>query len=505
MPLRKIIRQKLRTFLLWALRWTETAQEDTIRTSQLPLLKREIHIPTGLVALLVWVTLFGVLFLDLGPGWVNTLALFLFTAILMSLFLFYIKHDQPALLNDDDGILLLGILAVGSVLFMQGWNEISRTYVWISPYGVPLAATSILAALLLHPRLAIILGIVLALIMGVTNDFSIEYVLVGFLGSVTGVARSLTVRTRRDLSRAGLWVALMQSLMVCILALFQKWLPEEFITAVLWSFGGGILSSLIVLGLLPYLENFFSRLTNIRLLELVDINHPLLRRMSLEVPGTYHHSLVVASLAESAAESIGANGLLCRAGAYFHDIGKMIKPEYFVENQGSLANPHDPLSPSMSRLVIQAHVKEGLALAQQYGLDKSIQGFIQSHHGTSRIEYFYQRALEQEGESAVKEQEYRYPGPKPYTKESAILMLADAVEASSRTQEDPNHQRLRDLVYKIVNSKITDDQFSESPLTLAELHDIAKSFINTLTGIYHSRIRYPDSVEEQELPPGPDA
>jgi putative nucleotidyltransferase with HDIG domain len=200
----------------------------------------------------------------------------------------------------------------------------------------------------------------------------------------------------------------------------------------------------------------------------------------------------MASLAASAAESIGANALLCRAGAYFHDIGKMVKPEYFVENQGSLGNPHDPLPPSMSRLVIQSHVKEGLALARQYGLDKAVADFIGTHHGTSRIEYFYRRALERPSDlEEVDEDDYRYPGPKPFTKETAILMLADSVEASVRTLDDPTPQRIRDQIKDILDHKTNDEQFENAPLTFRDLHRIGESFFNTLTGVYHSRIKYP--------------
>jgi putative nucleotidyltransferase with HDIG domain len=276
----------------------------------------------------------------------------------------------------------------------------------------------------------------------------------------------------------------------------QNWTAQYFFFSLRWALMGGVFSALIALGLLPYLESFFSRLTNIKLLELTDVNHPLLKRMSLEAPGTYHHSLIMASLAQSAAESVGANGLLCRVGAYFHDIGKMVKPEYFVENQGALGNPHDPLPPSMSRLVIQSHVKEGLVLARQHRLDKAIADFIVMHHGTSRIEYFYRRAVERStGLEEVGEDEYRYPGPKPHSRETAILMMADSVEASVRALENPTHQRIQDQVKKIINAKMEDGQFDEVPLTLSDIHKISDSFVNTLIGVYHSRIKYPEASE----------
>jgi putative nucleotidyltransferase with HDIG domain len=496
----RFIRQPLRAALLRALRWTEPRDTDGApRRRGAALFQREVRIPTGLVAVATWLMLFGVMFLELGPGWDRALALLLFTGILMALFIFYFRHDHPEILHDEEAVALLGVLAVGSVWLVEIWREMAQLYPWISPLGIPLAATPLLTALLLQPRLAIILAVVLSLLFGVIDRFSLAGVLVTFFGGLTAVARALTIRTRRDVTRAGLWVGLAEGLTVVILALLRDWPMDRLVFELTWVFVGGILSAIAALSLLPYLESFFSRITNIKLLELADVNHPLLKRMSLEAPGTYHHSLIMASLAQAAAESIGANGLLCRVGAYFHDIGKMAKPEYFVENQGALGNPHDPLPPNMSRLVIQSHVKDGVAMAQQYGLDRAITDFITMHHGTSTIEYFYRRAIEQsEDLSPVDEDEYRYPGPKPYSKETAILMLADSVEASVRTLDEPTHQRLQDQVQKIISTKMGDGQFDDVPLTLSDLNKISESFVNTLTGIYHSRIRYPDAARDAE-------
>lgn len=498
----KYVRQPLRQLLLRALFWTEHESEEIrTRLQKIPLLQREVRIPTGGVALLVGVMLFSVLFLHVGPGWQNALALLMFTAMVMALFIFYFRHDHPEVMHDEEAVMLLGLLAVGSVWVIGLWWQMAQIYEWVSPFGIPLPAESILTALLLQPRLAIILTMVLSLLFGVIHGFSMEGALVMFFGGLTGVARSLTVRTRQDVTRAGLWVALSQGLAVAVMGLWRHWPADHVLFSLMWALVGGVFSALVALSLLPYLESFFSRLTNIKLLELADVNHPLLKRMSLEAPGTYHHSLIMASLAEAAAASIGANGLLCRVGAYFHDIGKMVKPEYFVENQGALGNPHDPLPPNMSRLVIQSHIKDGVALARKYGLDKSITDFITMHHGTSRIEYFYRRAIEQSADlEPVDEDEYRYPGPKPHSRETAILMLADAVEASVRTLEQPTHQRLQDQVQKIIDTKLNDGQFESVPLTLGELHAITDSFVNTLTGIYHSRIRYPEAQEPELFP-----
>jgi putative nucleotidyltransferase with HDIG domain len=276
-----------------------------------------------------------------------------------------------------------------------------------------------------------------------------------------------------------------------MLAMMERWPRAQTLFAIKWVGVGSALSTLLTLGLLPYMELFFSRLSNIRLLELSDVNHPLLKRLSLEAPGTFHHSLIMASLAQAAAERIGANALLCRVGAYFHDIGKLAKPEYFVENQGALGNPHELLPPNMSRIVIQSHVKDGLALAQRHNLDRTLMDFITMHHGTSRIEYFYRRAIERAGAEDVDEDIYRYPGPRPLTRETAIVMMADSVEASARTVENPTRQRLQDHVDRIVEHKMSDGQFERIPLTFAEVGEIKDSFVNTLVGVYHARVRYP--------------
>ncbi|GAH08487.1 unnamed protein product, partial [marine sediment metagenome] len=226
------------------------------------------------------------------------------------------------------------------------------------------------------------------------------------------------------------------------------------------------------------LETFFSRITNIKLIELADFHQPVLKRLMSEAPGTYHHCLMVASLAERAAETIDANSLLTRVGAYYHDIGKLIKPEYFVENQASMGNPHETISPSMSGLVVISHVKEGINLARKYDLDKPIINLIQEHHGTSLLHLFYQKALQEKGK-AINENEFRYPGPKPRTKESAILMLADSCEAACRTIEEANPGRIEEMVKKIVNNKFIDGQFDDSPITLSDLNKIAHNMIAT--------------------------
>jgi putative nucleotidyltransferase with HDIG domain len=259
------------------------------------------------------------------------------------------------------------------------------------------------------------------------------------------------------------------------------------------------LSSILAIGVIPVIEIIFNYTTNIKLLELADLNQPGLRKLLIEAPGTYHHSILVGILSETAAEAISANSLLTRVSAYYHDIGKTRKPLYFVENQQGLENKHDKLLPSMSSLIISAHVKDGLETAKQYHLGKNIQDIILQHHGTSCINYFYRKAIElnAEGNQPVSDKDFRYPGPKPQTKEAGIVMLADAVEASSKTLSEPTPSRIQGMVQQIINSIFADGQLDECELTLKDLHLIADSFNRVLNGIFHSRIEYPDSSEKE--------
>ena len=252
----------------------------------------------------------------------------------------------------------------------------------------------------------------------------------------------------------------------------------------------------IVTCLLPFAEKLFDVQTDLSLLELSDMSHPLLRQLAQRAPGTYNHSISVAALAESAAESIGANGLLVRVGACFHDIGKMFKPNYFVENQTPGANRHDTLQPAMSTLVIIAHVKDGADLGRQHRLPTSVVDFIEQHHGTTLVEYFYRLATKKSEQDPhgeeISETSFRYPGPKPQTKEAAVLMMADAVESASRALVEPTASRLQNLVEQIAMKKLLDGQFDECGLTLQHLDTIKRSLIKSLTAIYHGRIKYPD-------------
>ena len=334
------------------------------------------------------------------------------------------------------------------------------------------------------------------------------------ISGFTAVSLTLQVRRRSKLIRAGIGVGLAIWLLSLTFGLIGpiNWL---FPTANDWGMiglqsalavGNGILTATLVGGALPILENLFQITTDISWLEASDLNHPLLRRMTIEAPGTYHHSLVVANLAEAAAEAIGVNATLCRVCSYFHDVGKLVKPEYFTENMAFGRNPHDDLAPTMSALIIIAHVKEGVDLALKHRLNQRIIDIIQEHHGTSLVRYFYQRALQQHEDALaggkimrlreddvpkVHEASFRYSGPKPQTKESAIVSLADTVESASRSLVKPTPQKIETLVNELIEERISDRQLDECDLTLGELKTIADRFRFTLLSMLHSRIAYP--------------
>ncbi len=261
-----------------------------------------------------------------------------------------------------------------------------------------------------------------------------------------------------------------------------------------------VLSPIITYGLIGLLEVSFSITTNLTLIELLDFQHPLLKRLQHEANGTFNHSIVVGNLAEACADAIGANSLLCRVGAYYHDLGKMVRPEYFIENQYAGENKHDTLTPVMSAKIIKNHVTEGLNLAQEYGLPRIVSDFIPMHHGTTRVEYFYRQAKE---DGKVDEKQFQYPGPKPNTKETGILMICEAVEAAVRSIKDPDILKIEDMIDKIIDMRLSAGQLSECPLTMAELTRIkgkvdgATGLLPVLRGIYHIRIEYPDSEKNE--------
>ena len=269
-----------------------------------------------------------------------------------------------------------------------------------------------------------------------------------------------------------------------------------FLMNSLWGITNSLFCSIMVMFLLPIFESLFDLTTDFTLMELSDLNRPLLKRLILEAPGTYHHSLMVGNMVEAVAEEIGANSLVARVGAYYHDIGKLSKPEYFFENKGDSSNKHEKLTPTMSALILVSHVKEGVELAKKEKLPRVVIDAIREHHGTTVMAYFYQKALEYDSHDSVNIDDFRYPGPRPRSKETALIMLADSAEAAVRSLKEPTAPRIRSIVEKIVTSRMNDGELDESGLTLNDIAIIREKFIKILTSVFHPRISYPDQEGE---------
>jgi hypothetical protein len=362
---------------------------------------------------------------------------------------------------------------------------------------LPVPTFSVLLALLLSPRFAIafssLLLALVALVAWGTRDVLTPLLTLG-AGSLAGALYAFRVRRPSRLLAIGAIVGGTQFLVLAAIALFRGPLPADpaLQQSLLLGVAHGLATGFLVLGLLPILEKLFDRLSDVTLLEYSNQNEqPVLRRLQVEAPGTHHHSFMVGTLAEAGAEASGANGLLCRVGAYFHDIGKMNKPEYFSENSPDARARHGKISPDMSKLIITAHPKDGIELAELYRIPKPIQAFIEEHHGTTAVEYFWRLAVQQRPESEVLKESYRYAGPRPRTKETAIVMLADSVEAASRTLKDVAPARLEQLIDDIVRMKMDDHQLDECTLTLRDLTRIKEAFLQVLVGIHHRRPAYP--------------
>ncbi|MCM8781061.1 MAG: HDIG domain-containing protein [Candidatus Omnitrophica bacterium] len=369
-----------------------------------------------------------------------------------------------------------------------------------SMFYVPFCALSMLSIILFNElNISLLLTLALALSVAAVANGDFYIGLFFLVNGILSVILTQGVRKRIAIIRAGFIIGIIQTI---ILILGRGVFAKEFIGKFLFSvyilpFINGIGSSIVVVGVLPIFEYLFRKVTNISLLELADFNHPLLQRLVLEAPGTYHHSLVVGNLSEAACNAIGAHALLARIGAYYHDIGKLSKPEYFSENQTLEENKHDSLSPSMSKMIIMNHVRDGVDLAKKYRLNTGLIDFITQHHGTSLVYYFYLRALENlEEDQRIKEEGFRYPGPKPNTRETAVVLLADSVEAAVRALKDPTPARISEVVHKVINNKFIDGQLDECDLTLKDLEKISEVFTRILSGIYHSRVAYPENYKQ---------
>ena len=409
------------------------------------------------------------------------------------------KLEMKDLLLDTVTLLTIFLVAIASNFVC---NEIARGFNFFTSrallFAIPVASgamiISVFQGLIVAASFSFIASVLAAFIVGGRIEFFIYF----FIGAIIAAHGVTNCRERGVFIKSGVKAGLISIVLaLSIEALYGCLYSIEAILAIISSFFGGVLSGVFATGILPLIEMSFRYNSNIKLLELANLDQPLLRELMVQAPGTYHHSVIVSNMVEASAEAINANPLLAKVAAYYHDIGKIGKPLYFIENQGGRENKHEKLAPSMSSLILISHVKDGVELARKHKLGKEIVDIIKQHHGTNLILFFYEKARQQAekkgGKSLqIKEEDFRYPGPKPQTKEAGLIMLADVVEAASKTLVDPNAARIRGMVQKIINRIFSDGQLDECELTLRDLHEIAKSFNNTLTGIFHHRVEYPE-------------
>lgn len=428
----------------------------------------------------------------------RTVSLFLVLLLLAVLVVLYVIRFQPSLAQSFPKI--VGICSLSLITLALAFLCNSSPYHAIL---VPLTVTALVLTIAYNAQFALVMSIGLTLAAMVATGARLTDLMVALGGQTTAILVLRSVRTRSRLVEVGAIAGAAYVAMTIATGLHsgQTW----YLTAMdsLRGLAWGTLSGFLVSGMLPLVERCFGVVTDVSLIELGDGSHPLLQELVRRAPGTYTHSMTVATLAEPAAEAIGANPLLARVGSYFHDIGKMLKPQYFIENQTG-ENRHDYLEPALSTLIIIGHVKDGVALGEQYRLPRPIIDFIQQHHGTTLVEYFYREALRQQeaqghsptladGQPNPLETSFRYPGPKPQTRESGVVMLSDAVESSSRALASPTPGSLRKLVHDLLMKRLLDGQFEESGLTLTELHIIEETLAKGLIALYHSRIKYPET------------
>ena len=431
-------------------------------------------------------------------NWQGLIAIYILVCIATTLFLGYLKFFEKKFMEPN-------YLTISAVLTIIMAIIASVMPVGFSPYILPIPAFFIIMSIFLSPRVAFLGTVILCGVLAIGAQYDLQWIITFILLSTVSMLAMSRIRFSRrfDLIRTGFYIALSGLIIVLSIYLIEKCLIdiENFLIVknCILIFVNGILSSIIALGLIPAFESWFKIITPYGLAELADHNQPLLKRLQFEAPGTYHHSLMVSNLCEAAAEAIGANPILARVGAFYHDIGKLKRPLFFVENQSyfGIENPHTKLNPRLSKMVITAHPKDGVEIAKEYGLPTVIHNFILQHHGEGLASYFYNQALQEEGAENVKEEQFRYTGPKPNSKETAILMIADAVESAVRSLKNPTSEEIENIIDKLIIERLNDQQLTDSPLTLYDLKVIASTFNRILRGMQHNRIKYQENLAEE--------
>ena len=424
----------------------------------------------------------------------SRLSHYLLTALILFIFILYLKINRPDIIRDNKKVLLLAILILLQVVLAS----VMVTKLGLPAYLLPTTISSMLLGILFEPAIGFVGTVIIALLLGGIVGFDYFFIMLSSFVGLVAIYSVAEIRTRNQIFKAVFYLIMAYSLTALTLGILNY---EEF-NDILKKFAfymlpNAILSPIITYMTLGLFERLFDLTTDVTLLELSDLNHPLLKELSLKAPGTFHHSVIIGNLAEAAAKATDANPLLARVGSYYHDIGKIDRPEYFVENEASGENRHKTLAPNMSALILASHVKTGMELAEKYKLPKDVRNFIPEHHGKNLMAYFYNKALEAQQDSEIHEADYRYPGPSPHSKETAIVMLADTVEAAARSLTNPTPGRLRKLAEELIEKRFLEGELDDSDLTMRDLKAIIDAFIPVLTGIYHKRVQYPKTDQKK--------
>lgn len=413
------------------------------------------------------------------------IVLAMFVGIIMFLQYNYIDRNYSEIFKNTKKITLISVINLMTLVF-------ARTIGLVSPFLIPFACAPILLTLLINYKISIVISILNVIVISIATGFDAQVMMLGVISSILGATLLKKMQQRNELLYSTIYLSIVGVIItVSTGILISSNLREVLIKSGI-TFIGGVLSGIFALGILPFLEGTFNEVTTLKLLELSNPNHPLLKKLLMEAPGTYHHSMLVANLAEMASEEVGANSVIVRIGSYYHDVGKTERPYFFGENQMGGENPHNHMTPNLSAKIIISHVKDGIELARKHNLPKVIQDIIGEHHGTTLVKYFYYTMKNNsENPEAVKEEDYRYPGPIPNSKEAGIIMLADSVEAAVRSIKEPSEDKIKEMINNIISDKLSCGQLNDCNLTIKDIEKIKKCFLTALNGIYHHRIEYP--------------
>ena len=417
--------------------------------------------------------------------------------------LFFIFDEMGRTENRQKQLLIFSIIFITALLIMKLLSLFTEFEYSEIGYVFPAAMGPMLIKILINERLAIFQAVILGISgsilfnQGITGTLNVIVAIYIIASGLAGILYLRQQNQRSKILQAGLFVSMVNLFVIIALVLLRnsQYSGLEYGINLLIAFLSGITSAVLTIGLLPFFEAGFGVLSTMKLIELSNPNHPLLRKILTEAPGTYHHSVMVANLAESACEAIGANGLLARVGCYYHDIGKTKRPQFFIENQINIENPHDKLPPLTSKNIIIAHATDGAEMLRKHRMPKEIVDIAEQHHGTTLLKFFYHKAKQDGNEP--KESDYRYPGPRAQTKEIAIIGIADSVEAAVRSMSNPTHEQIEALVKNIISDRLQDGQLNDCDITLRELDTVGESFCETLKGIFHSRIEYPEMTKQK--------